>query len=62
MKHPLTWFEAREGKRIFRDEVSCKCHTCVENGDKGLIVRDKQHADYLHTVQLDLDIDFRDNI
>jgi len=48
------WFIKRIGKRIYRDKVGCNCKDCVANFEKGLIVIDEQHAEYL----ADIDGDF----
>lgn len=60
MKHQLRWFEKRIGKRIFRNKALCGCVTCTDVTHNGLVVKDKQHAHYLHLVQNDLDLDYQD--
>lgn len=55
------WFLDRIGKRIYRDETSCKCSTCKEITEKGLIVTDEMHADYLAAVSWETGIKYRDN-
>ena len=54
------WFYNRIGKRIYRDGTSCSCPTCRDVKENGLIVRDKQHADYLFDVQYTFNIHYRD--
>ena len=56
--HSKQWFYNRIGKRISRGKVSCQCATCEDVGNNGLIVIDKFHADYLHMVQYDLEIEY----
>lgn len=43
----LNWFKKRIGKRIFRDPDNCKCPTCKDVVKNGLIVANKNHAEYL---------------
>lgn len=50
--HTKHWFINRIGKRIFRDYIDC-CKGCDEITKNGLIIHDKQHAEYLYTVQND---------
>lgn len=56
--HPLEWFTV--GKRIWRDEVSCGCDTCIRSTETGLVISSKKHAEYLFMIQSDLDIIYRD--
>lgn len=60
MKHTKKWFINRIGKRIYRNATTCTCETCRRVYEKGLIVADKFHCDYLFMVQYDLDIDYQD--
>jgi hypothetical protein len=60
MKHKLTWFTDRIGKRIFRNKTSCKCETCKDVFENGLVVGDQFHAEYLEMVQHDLNINYYD--
>ena len=60
MKHQLRWFINRINKRIYRGPTSCQCATCTETGKEGVIIHDKYHAEYLHLVQYELDIDYSD--
>lgn len=57
--HPLTWFTGRIGKKIYRDTVDCKCSGCTDGTENGILVHDKDHAEYLYNVQLDMDIRYR---
>jgi hypothetical protein len=50
---PLSFFIKNIGKRIYRDANGCPCETCKEITENGLIVYDKDHADYLYIVQVD---------
>ena len=62
----LKWFEARVGKRIFRDPNTCKCHVCKDVVDNGLIIVDDSHAYYIYASQGDYkhdigeDLNYRD--
>ena len=50
----------RIGKTIYRNETTCTCNTCKDATNKGLVIRDELHVDYLLMVQDDLDIEYRD--
>lgn len=60
--HTLQWFINRIGKIVYRDKVKCKCITCIENGDNGILINDIHHAEYLYMVSCDMDIEYRDDI
>jgi len=55
----LQWFINRIGKKIYRDSDNCECSTCKEVVKNGLIIHDKNHAEYLHMVHSE-GIDYRD--
>lgn len=55
----LQWFINRIGKRIYRDDDNCSCTTCNEVVKNGLIVIDKNHAEYLFMVNSE-GIEYRD--
>jgi hypothetical protein len=60
-KHPLAWFEARIGKRIYRvTKAKCPCAACAEVYKDGLVIADEGHAGYLDTIQSDLDMRYAD--
>lgn len=54
------WFLDRIGKRIFRGPVSCTCETCTKVHHEGLIIHDKDQADYLFDVQNEIGIKYFD--
>lgn len=59
------WFIERIGKKIYRNKDNCKCKTCAIIVEFGLTISDKEHADYLYTLQNDffaegLDLNYRD--
>lgn len=58
--HSLQWFRQRVKKRIYRDKVKCKCITCIENGDTGILITDIHHAEYLYTISHNIKILYRD--
>lgn len=62
--HTLKWFLNRKGKRIYRGEVSCPCHTCKQGTQEGIVVGNKMHAEYLFMVEQDrnMGITYRDEI
>jgi hypothetical protein len=47
---PYKWFLERIGKRIYRDSDGCHCRTCNDIVRKGLVIADKNHAQYLAEV------------
>ena len=47
------WFLERVGKIVYRIKSSCNCGMCNEVYEKGLKIIDKEHADYLYTVEGD---------
>jgi len=64
--HNEEWFIKRIGKRIFRltkngkgDEEHC-CMHCKKVYDEGLIIHDKQHADYLWCGQGEMGLRYSD--
>ena len=52
-KMPRTWPEAQQwaderiGKKIYRLQGSCHCETCMRIPESGLVILDKNHAQYL---------------
>jgi hypothetical protein len=50
----LEWFLQRVNQTIFRDDNGCPCHECKEILEKGLVVRDEEHARYIFEIQNDL--------
>lgn len=51
--HTLKWFLKRKGKRIYRGDVSCPCHTCKQGTQEGIVVGNTLHAQYLFMVEND---------
>lgn len=45
------FFRDRVGKRIYRNDNGCPCPICVSVLEKGLIVTDEYHADYLYDTE-----------
>jgi hypothetical protein len=56
----LKWFKDRVGKRVFRNESSCKCSFCTFNQKNGLIINDETHAQYLFDIQNELQLKYYD--
>ncbi len=50
------WFQDRIGKRVFRNNTFC-CEHCQDIFDNGLIIADKQHADYLRDCEAEWTIE-----
>ena len=51
MIHTLRWFFNRRRKRIYRDDNKCPCLLCKETLEKGLVIGNKAHAEYLYMTQ-----------
>jgi hypothetical protein len=51
MTHDKQWFIDRIGKRIYREKNVCNCEVCITVHKEGLIITDKQHANYLYDCQ-----------
>ncbi|MFZ5365418.1 MAG: hypothetical protein ACOZBH_04465 [Patescibacteria group bacterium] len=49
--HTKKWFIRRIGKRVFRDADGCECDLCRNVVENGIIINDKQHADYMYEMQ-----------
>lgn len=54
------WFLDRVGKRVFRAPVHCKCKSCEDGHLNGILISDKDHADYLHCCEGELGIRYSD--
>lgn len=50
----LEWFLERIGKRVYRPKTSCNSHKCTMVYENGLVIEDKQHAQYLFDIQNEL--------
>lgn len=57
---PESWFQERIGKIVYRDQISCPCLTCKQGTENGILIHDKQHANYLYLCQNEMDIEYRD--
>lgn len=60
-KYNKQWYLDRIGKRVYRTEAPCKCEVCVIIGQKGVIIADQLHAQYLYDCQNELDLYYSDN-
>jgi hypothetical protein len=58
--HELTWFQERVGKKVFRNETSCKCINCTLNYKNGVVINDDIHANYLFDMQNELRLNYFD--
>lgn len=47
------WFLERIGKRVYRNNVSCTCSSCMHSYQEGLIIVDEQYAGYLYNLECD---------
>jgi hypothetical protein len=45
------WFIDRIGKRVFRPAGTCNCNACRRVERDGLVIEDKNHAEYLLDVE-----------
>ena len=59
-RHSLIWFIKRIGQKLYRDRVSCGCASCLDGFKNGVLVHDRNHAEYLHTCQCEMGIEYRD--
>lgn len=50
---PLSFFLARIGKKVFRDDNDCPCKDCRNVAENGLLILDKFHAQCLADVDAD---------
>ena len=57
-KHSKQWFINRIWKRVYRWSVDCKCITCTDVEKDWVEIYNESHADYLYTVQYDLQINY----
>ncbi len=53
----LTWFVDRIGKIVFRNKVSCPCAVCQSVYESGLLIQDRNHAEYVCDVADDFNRD-----
>ncbi len=60
--HNIEWFTARIGKRIYRVKNVCPCTTCQMVIIHGLIIIDKNHAQYLFDIQNELGIEYFEKV
>ena len=58
--HSLKWFTDRIGQTVYREDVSCKCTTCKNVTETGLVIKNQQHAEYLEMIQIDLNLNYQD--
>lgn len=47
----LDWFKTRVGRKIYRDPSGCSCGDCAHIVECGLIIHNKDHAQYLYEMQ-----------
>lgn len=50
----INWFYKRIGKRIYRRKNTCPCKSCLDTMENGVLIIDKEHAEYLHMVDCEL--------
>lgn len=55
----LQWFIDRIGEVVYRDKVPCTCSTCKSVEKDGVFIEDKDHAEYLYMVSMDMNILYR---
>jgi hypothetical protein len=58
--HTLIWFVDRIGKRIYRLTQHTCCNICDEAYRNGLIIHDRQHAEYLYLNQCEAEAMYGD--
>jgi hypothetical protein len=57
----LKWFVDRIWKTVYRNKWTCKCMSCKDTEENGLVIYDENHANYLHMVEWDMQYIYRDN-
>lgn len=45
------WFRARVGTKVFRNSNGCDCPLCLLTLEKGILVNDFNHANYLYDTE-----------
>ena len=56
----LDFFLSHVGKRIFRTKNGCDCEICEEVYQNGLLILDTIHAEYLHDIEAEFQIEGTD--
>lgn len=56
-----SWFINRIGKRVYRCATSCDCDSCRENTEKGIVIRDEEHASHLCNASAEMGIKYYDS-
>ena len=46
----LKWYTDRVGKVVFRNKTSCKCGVCDDVYERGVLIQDSEHANYLFDI------------
>ena len=59
-QHTLKWFLNRIGKRVFRLTDTKCCPTCQDVLVNGLVIPDKQIAEYIFLCQNELELEYSD--
>jgi hypothetical protein len=63
IQHDIDWFLNRIGKMVYRNPIhghpAC-CETCKRSAEFGIFIRNITQAKYLHMVQFDLGVEYRD--
>ena len=55
------WFVDRIGCIVYRRPLKCTCDTC-QNGNKGVLIYDYDHACYLNDVSGEMGIKYYDSV
>lgn len=56
------WFRDRIGKRVYRRAITGCCSVCDHGNKEGVLIHDRQHADYLHMVESESHLDGEESI
>ncbi len=54
----LKWFASQIGKNIFRPKNDCRCITCDDVYERGVRVRDKDHAYALYSYEAEVGVKY----
>jgi hypothetical protein len=59
-KKNLEWFKQRIGKKVYRKHNFCKCDSCLNVWENGIVIKNETHADYLYSIELETDLNYFD--
>jgi hypothetical protein len=54
----LEWFKQRIGKKVYRKHNFCKCNSCLNVWENGIVIKDEMHADYLFMCEAEMNLNY----